>query len=253
MSQNSNKDLAIVQLIPNMLTIVAICAGLSSIRFAVHGNFELAVQLIFVAGVLDFLDGRLARLIGSESDMGAELDSLADFLNFGVAPALILYFWALQDMRGAAWIAVLIYTICCVLRLARFNVTSRAETEETGICEYFYGLPSPAAALLVMFPLYLSFSFADRPLLHDWVICAVLILVGISMISRIPIWSFKTTRISRKNAKFVLIVGVALGASVLTFAWTTLVAVCLLYLAVIIWSLIVKSPKPAQMGEDDGA
>ena len=117
--------LTIVQLIPNMLTIAAICAGLSAIRFGIEGNYVLAVQLILAACVLDGLDGRLARLLNSDSKMGAELDSLADFVNFGVAPALVIYFWALQDLRGIAWITVLIYAICCVVRLARFKVNGK--------------------------------------------------------------------------------------------------------------------------------
>jgi len=120
-NEKTKSELGLLQLLPNMLTIAAICAGLTAIRYGVQGNYLYAVQLILVASVLDGLDGRLARLLAADSKMGAELDSLADFLNFGVAPALIVYFWALQDVRGAGWIAALVYAVCCVVRLAQIG------------------------------------------------------------------------------------------------------------------------------------
>ncbi|MEO1502492.1 MAG: CDP-diacylglycerol--serine O-phosphatidyltransferase, partial [Pseudomonadota bacterium] len=144
-------DLALVQLIPNMLTIAAICAGLSAIRFGVQGNYELAVLLIVAACILDGLDGKIARLVGGDSKMGAELDSLADFVNFGVAPPLVIYLWALQDMRSAAWLCVLIFAICCVLRLARFNVSNKADGVDQPD-DFFVGVPAPAGAILVLLP-----------------------------------------------------------------------------------------------------
>ena len=219
-------DMPLLQLLPNMLTIAGLCAGLSAIRFGVEGNYELAVQLILAAGVLDGLDGRIARLLRSDSKMGAELDSLADVVNFGVAPPLVLYFWALQDTR-AGWIAVLVFAVCCILRLARFNVSSNADRDAGigGPSAYFTGVPSPAAALL-----------------PDFVVGAHMVVIGLLMISRIPTWSFKTARVSRRKAKFFLL-GVAIaGAAVLTYAWVTLVALCLAYIATIIWCLATKRP-----------
>jgi len=237
-------DIPLVQLIPNMLTIAAICAGLSAIRFSVQGDFVLAVQLILAACVLDGLDGRLARLLSSDSKMGAELDSLADFVNFGVAPPLILYFWALQDMRNAAWISVLVYAVCCVVRLARFNVTSKAnsETETATSNAYFVGVPSPAGALLVMLPMYVSFGFPNIPQLPAVFIGAHIVVIGLAMISRVPIWSFKTTRISRENVKFFLVGFAFVGAAVLTYAWITLVVLCIGYIGMIFWCWISKPP-----------
>ncbi|MFP3385257.1 MULTISPECIES: CDP-alcohol phosphatidyltransferase family protein [Tritonibacter] len=239
-TENTSTHLTIVQLIPNMLTIAAICAGLSAIRFGVEGNYVLAVQLILAACVLDGLDGRLARLLNSDSKMGAELDSLADFLNFGVAPVLVIYFWALQDLRGVAWITVLIFATCCVVRLARFNVAAKADSEEEreAAGAYFSGIPSPAGALLAMLPMFLSFAFADARLLPDLVICLHLILVGWAMIARFPVWSFKTARISRNNVKFFLVGFAVLGSAVLIYAWITLVVLCLAYLIVVIWSVL---------------
>ncbi|TMV06828.1 CDP-diacylglycerol--serine O-phosphatidyltransferase [Ruegeria sediminis] len=232
-------EFSLIQLLPNMLTITAICAGMSAIRFGVQGNYTLAVQLIVAACVLDGLDGRIARLLKSSSKMGAELDSLADFLNFGVAPPLIVYFWALQDIRSLAWLSVLIYAVCCVMRLARFNVTSKSE-EPGKDSAYFAGVPSPAGALLVMLPMYLSFAFSDWPQVPGIAICVYMVLIGLLMISTIPTWSFKTTRISRANVKYFLI-GVAFaGAAVLTFAWTTLIALCLGYAVMVIWAWFHK-------------
>lgn len=235
-------DIALIQLLPNMLTIAAICAGLSAIRFGVQGNYVLAVQLIVAACVLDGIDGRIARLLSSDSRMGAELDSLADFVNFGVAPPLVIYFWALQDMRSAAWLSVLVYAICCVMRLARFNVSSKADFDD-GSGEpsaYFTGVPSPAAALLVLLPMSVSFAFAGSPLLPDVVICAHMVLIGFLMISRVPTWSFKTTRLSRKNVKFFLVGFAFVGAAVLTYAWITLVVLCLGYVGMVVWCLLTK-------------
>ncbi|TDK44537.1 CDP-diacylglycerol--serine O-phosphatidyltransferase [Antarcticimicrobium luteum] len=235
----TRSDIGLIQLLPNMLTVAAICAGLSAIRFGVHGDYSLAVRLILVAGVLDGLDGRLARLLRSDSKMGAELDSLADFLNFGIVPPLVLYFWALQDMRNAAWLAVLIYAVCCVMRLARFNVSAKSEDRE-GETAYFTGIPSPAGALLVLMPMIVSFAFPAAPLLPDAALCIYIVLVGLLLISRIPTWSFKTTKISRENVKFFLVGFALVAAGVLTYAWTTLVVLCLAYVGVILWALIVK-------------
>lgn len=239
-SDKSKPDFSLVQLIPNMLTIAAICAGLSAIRFGVQGNYVLAVQLIMAACVLDGLDGRIARLLSSDSIMGAELDSLADFVNFGVAPPLVIYFWALQDMRSAAWISVLVFAVCCVVRLARFNVSSKADTDNLPSA-YFVGVPSPAGALLVMLPMFVSFAFVDRPVLPDVIICIYMVGVGFLMISRVPTWSFKTTRISRENVKFFLVGFAFVGAALLTFAWITLVALCVGYIGMVVWHLATRA------------
>ncbi|NDW52068.1 CDP-diacylglycerol--serine O-phosphatidyltransferase [Aliiroseovarius sp. PrR006] len=237
------KELSLLQLLPNVLTITAICAGLTSIKFGVQGNYTLAVQLVMAACILDGLDGRIARLLGSDSKMGAELDSLADFLNFGVAPPLIIYFWGLQEFPSAGWIFVLVFSACCVIRLARFNVGSKSE-DATLESSYFQGVPAPAGALLVMLPMYLSFAFTDAPLPNAIAICIYMAFIGLLLISRIPTWSFKTTKISRGNVKYFL-VGVAIaGAALLTFAWVTLIVLCLGYVAMVIWAWLEKDFLP---------
>lgn len=240
--ERKERGFTLLQLLPNMMTIAAICAGLSAIRFGVQGDYVLAVRLVMAACVLDGLDGRIARFLRSESKMGAELDSLADFLNFGVAPPLIIYFWALQSMPGTGWIAVLVFSVCCVMRLARFNVGSKSEKSRLGSA-YFEGVPAPAGALLVMLPMYISFAFDDAPLLPGLIICGYMIFVGLLMISSIPTWSFKTTRVSRENVKYFL-VGVAFaGAALLTYAWASLIILCLAYVAMVIWARVKIKPK----------
>jgi len=228
--------------LPNLLTIAAICAGLTAIRAAVTGDFAVAVQLILVACLLDGLDGRLARRMGSTSKIGAELDSLADFLNFGVATPLVLYFWALHEMESAAWLAVLIFTICCVLRLARFNVAAKSEAEVDS--RFFEGLPSPAGAILVMMPLYIAFAFPEAARVPGYVICLYMIGIGLLLISRLPTWSFKTTRVSRQNA-IVFVVGfVLVGYGVLNHAWITMIVICVGY-AAIVAAFIPRKAQPA--------
>ncbi len=244
--QRPRSEFPIITLLPNVLTIAAICAGLTAIRLGVEGNYELAVQLVLFAGVLDGLDGRLARALKSDSKMGAELDSLADFLNFGVAPPLLIYYWALDTTRSAGWICVLIFAVCCVVRLARFNVHAKSETDEFDN-RFFVGVPAPAGALLVLLPMFISFSIAEKPVLPVAMICLHMVFVGWLLISRIPTWSFKTLTVSRENVKFFL-VGIAFtGAAALTYAWVTLVALCIAYVGAVIWALVSgKRPDTSQ-------
>lgn len=244
MSKNDGKpfaELPLVQLIPNMLTIAAICAGLSAIRFGVQGSYEMAVLLIVAACILDGLDGKIARFLGGDSKMGAELDSLADFVNFGVAPPLVIYLWALQDMRSAAWLCVLLFAICCVLRLARFNVSNKADGDIQPPDDFFVGVPAPAGAILVLLPMSVSFAFSNRQLLPDILICVHMVLVGMAMISRIPTWSPKRVRISRDNIKYFLLGFALMGATLLTYAWITLVIFSFGYVAMVIWSRFAAS------------
>ncbi|MGR3540440.1 MAG: CDP-alcohol phosphatidyltransferase family protein [Hasllibacter sp.] len=236
------RDFSPIQLLPNALTVLAICAGLSAIRFAAAGDYMLAVQLILAACVIDSLDGRLARALKVDGAIGAELDSLADFLNFGVAPPLILYFWALSDLRSLGWLAVLFYAVCCVLRLARFNVAAKAAASSAPPA-YFTGLPSPAGALVVLLPMFVAFALYDRPPPPVWTVIAMLLVTGALMVSKVPVWSFKTTRISRESAGPALLAVALLGAAALTFPWPTLVALTLAYLFVVAWGLIALRRK----------
>ena len=226
----------LIHLLPNLLTITAICAGLTAIRFGYDGNFETAVRLILVACVLDALDGRLARMLNQATALGAELDSLADFVNFGVAPALILHSWTLHDFPRAGWMAVLFYAICCVLRLARFNVSIHIETPGTR-SDYFVGVPSPAGAVLVLLPMVVSFATTDAPLTPPAVVALYICVIGFLMISRIRTYSFKNLAIDRANTKFFLLAGAILVAALLTYFWITLTVLTLIYVAGLIWGV----------------
>ncbi len=228
--------LSIIQLIPNLVTISAIVAGLTAIRFGLEGNFERAVKLILLAAVLDGIDGSLARMLKSESKVGAELDSLADFLNFGVAPPLIMYFWILQEAKGLGWIAALVFSIASVLRLARFNVSEKSD-EDIDTKGYYIGIPSPAGALLVMMPMFITFAIEAGPFLPPLAVSAYVALIGLGLISRMPTWSFKAVHISREYVKFLVIGLVFVGAAIMSFPWITLFAIGLAYVGIVIWCI----------------
>ena len=235
--KNQKFELSLNQLLPNMMTIAAICLGVTAIKHGFESKFQSAVQLILLASVLDGLDGRVARLLRSDSKLGAELDSLADVLNFGVAPPFVLYFWALQDLQGIGWFSVQIFVVCCVVRLARFNVTSKSD-EEVNPSGYFVGFPAPAAALLVMLPMYFSFAFENANLLPSLAICGLLVLMGLLMISNIPTWSFKAVTTSPKNSKYFLLGFAVIGAAVLNYIWITLVGICIGYIILVLFTII---------------
>jgi CDP-diacylglycerol--serine O-phosphatidyltransferase len=227
----SEPQLHLLKLLPNLVSILALCSGLTAIRFAVAGNISVAVFLIALAAALDGLDGRLARMLKSESAIGAELDSLCDFVNFGVVPGLVLYFWGLGSEIQIGWIAVLVYAVCCMLRLARFNVGSRstAPAEKTA----FIGVPSPAGAMLALMPIYLSrVTDVELPALF---VAAWMVAVGGLMISRVRTPSFKRATVGVSKAPFVLVGAVALCGALVTFPWVTLLALAFAYLAGVAW------------------
>ena len=236
-TKNQKFELSLTQLLPSMITIAAICLGVTAIKYGFESKFQSAVQLILLAGVLDGLDGPVARLFRSDSKMGAELDSLADVLNFGIAPPLVLYFWALQDLQGIGWLSVQIFLVCCVVRLARFNVASKS-IEEVNSSGYFVGIPAPAAAFLVMLPMYFSFAFKEVNLLPSLLISGHLVLIGLLMISNIPTWSFKVVNSSQKKSKYFLI-GLAVGgAALLNYGWITLIGLCIGYIFMLTYPII---------------
>lgn len=232
----------ILQLLPNLISVLALCAGLTAIRMAVEGRFGWAVALIGLAAALDGIDGRLARMLKSESAIGAELDSLCDLVNFGVTPALVLYYWGLRADTAFGWIAVLIYAVCCMLRLARFNVGNRLpEGEEKP--KGFVGVPSPAGAMLALGPIYLVYAFDSAFRAPAFAVAVWMMFVGGLMISRMPTPSFKGVRIYTENARFILIGSVALVAALLTYPWTTLLLLDVVYLGgiLILWRKSARS------------
>lgn len=222
-------------LVPSIFTLLGLCAGLTAIRMAIETRYDVAVALIVLAAVLDAVDGRVARLLKATSRFGAELDSLADFVNFGVAPAIIVFTWALGDLKSAGWIVVMIFAICAALRLARFNVALDATDKPAWQGNYFVGVPVPAGALIVLLPLYVeNLGFADISSL--WPVILVYTL-GISflMVSRVPTYSGKLLgqRIGREYVLPVFLLAALFVALLLTYPYIVLTAGTLLYLAVI--------------------
>lgn len=231
-----SRRLSLQQLLPNLVTLGAICAGLTAMRFSIEGRIGEAVALVLLAAVLDGVDGRMARMLATESAIGAELDSLADFMNFGVVVGLLVYLAALHDLSSFGWIAVLIYVICCVLRLARFNVGAKAEPSVTA--KGFTGVPSPAGAMLALAPIAFDRAFPTLPDLPETIAAFWLIGVALLLISRIPTPSLKLVRIGSDTLPYLLVMIVAGAAILLTWPWETLVALNAAYLCVIIWSAI---------------
>jgi len=230
------RKLHILHLLPNLVSILGLCSGLTAIRFAMDGRFATAIALIGLAAALDALDGRLARMLKSESAIGAELDSLGDFVNFGVTPALVLYIWGLKGEASLGWIAVLIYAICCMLRLARFNVgNKRADGQEPAERTSFIGVPSPAGAMLVLAPMYLAFCFAGEVRIPAAAVALWMVAMGALMISRIRTPSLKRVTIYAEDARYVLVAVAAVVAALLTYPWITLLALAALYLAAILF------------------
>ena len=191
-------------ILPNMLTLIGVCIGLSSIRFALDGKFEFAIVAIIIAAIIDGLDGRIARLIKGTSKVGKELDSLTDMISFGVAPAFIMFFWKMDTLGRFGWLLCLVYVICVALRLARFNINSNQEPSWRD--NFFEGVPSPAGGILVLTPLIISLTDFNLIQLNYNLITPILfIITSLLLISKFPTYSFKKIVIQRKTTIFLLI------------------------------------------------
>ena len=219
-------------LLPNALTIFGLCLGLSSIKFALDANYSMSIIAIGFAAILDTLDGRVARLIKGTSKVGKELDSLTDVISFGVAPGFIMYFWSLNEFGKFGWMLVLIYTVCCALRLARFNLTIVAEFETWKI-NYFEGVPSPAAAGLVLLPLILNLSGLFNYQNNLGISSFAILFTSVLMVSKIPTYSLKKIIIPR-NLTIFLLLGIGIYVSLLIFyTFKTLFFTGLIYVILI--------------------
>ncbi|GHU06275.1 CDP-diacylglycerol--serine O-phosphatidyltransferase [Alphaproteobacteria bacterium] len=219
------------KLAPNILTLLALCAGLTSLRFGLHGQWQPAVISVFLAGVFDGLDGRVARLLQGTSKFGAELDSLSDFVCFGVAPAMLLYFWTLQEAGAPGWASVLLFSVCCALRLARFNTALDEPDKPPFAHNYFTGVPAPAAAGLALAPMILSFQTGGADSVFHEPAVPIIVLIGVSflMVSRIPTYSGKRFRVP---SSYVLPMMLAVGlfaAFLVSEPWLTIATLLLLY------------------------
>ncbi|MCI0430516.1 MAG: CDP-diacylglycerol--serine O-phosphatidyltransferase [Rhodospirillales bacterium] len=231
------RDQSLNRLIPNMLTIGALCAGLTAVHFGLQGHWERAIIALVVAGILDGLDGRIARLLNGSSRFGAELDSLSDFVSFGVAPALLLYYWTLKDLRGLGWVLALVFAVCCALRLARFNTRIDNADLPAWTGKFFTGVPAPAGAGLAITPMIATFEFGPGYVDQPAVVGAVLLAVSLLMVSQVPTFSLKRIRVPHHNVVPALLVVGLLAACLVSIPWITLLAVGAVYIASIPWSI----------------
>jgi len=218
-------------LAPNILTLLALCAGLTAVRFALAEKWELAVASIFIAAILDGLDGRVARLLKVSSKFGAELDSLADFVSFGVAPGMVLYLWSLQTAGGLGWVVALAYIICVGLRLARFNTALEDPAKAAIAARFFTGVASPPGAGLALFPMVLYFQLGwdvlrSAPLVGLWSL-----MIGGLMVSSLPTFAFKKVRVRRDLVLPTLLIVGLLAASIATMPWATLAVIGVAFMA----------------------
>jgi CDP-diacylglycerol--serine O-phosphatidyltransferase len=235
------------RLIPNIMTMLGLCAGLVAIRFAIDGRWPQAAAFIVVAGVIDGLDGRLARLLKATSRFGAEFDSLADFLSFGVAPGLVLYLWTMQNVGPIGFLPCLLFAVCAALRLARFNAALDVGLEKPKPAyayNFFTGVPAPAGAGCALFPLFAAIAFGEwgwqgfaDAIRHPVVVGTVLVLVGGMMVSTVPTWSFKNFKVPR-SAVLPLLLGVGGYVALLVAEpWAALAAAGIIYLGMLPFSV----------------
>ena len=223
------KGQSVGKLVPNVITVAAACAGLTGIRFAIEGRFEYAVAAIIVAAILDALDGRMARILKASSEFGAQLDSLSDIVSFGVAPALVVYFWSLQTVGGLGWAITLFFIVCCGLRLARFN--SMLGKLPPYAYNYFTGVPAPAGALMSLLPVVLWLEFGVNLVESPLVTGPWSVLMAGLMVSRVPTYSFKRLKIPQHYILPLLVVVGLMVAGMAGRPWLVLTIVAILYLS----------------------
>lgn len=225
------KGLPFNKMIPNILTLLALCAGMTGIRFAVLERWEHAVLAILVAAILDALDGRVARILKGTSKFGAELDSLADIVNFGVAPAMMLFLWTMKDAGGIGWVLSLLFTVCCVLRLARFNTDLDEPDMPRWASNFFTGVPAPMAAGLVLLPMMLSFQVGDGFFREPVVVAVFLVVVSGLMVSRFPTFAFKKFKVAHRWVLPTMLFVGLFAASLASMTWVTISVILIAYMA----------------------
>lgn len=243
------REIPLRMMFPNLITVLAICAGLSGIRFGFQGRFEPAVVMVLLAAFLDGVDGRLARLLKATSKFGAQMDSLADIVNFGVAPALVLYAFLLERAGSPGWIATLLFAIACGMRLARFNVLDEEGEQPSWQAEYFVGVPAPAGAVLVMLPLYLSFLGLGPTREVAFASTGFTVLIAFLLVSRLPVYSGKSLKIPG-DRMLLVILAIALYILLLaSYPWYTLTASVAAYLIFLPFSVRAYSRRAKREGE----
>ena len=231
------RGLAFRALVPNAVTALALCFGLTGVRFAIAEEWGAAVACVVIAGVLDGMDGRIARLLRANSRFGAELDSLSDVTAFGVAPALIIYLWSLNQEPKFGWVAALALAVCCALRLARFNSRMDADDQPHKSAGYLTGVPAPAGAGLAFVPVYL-WLVTGQEIFRAWFVTMPwVIFIALLLISSVATYSWSSLRIRRSSRLFALAGIGLLGAALVTAPWVTLLAISVLYIAMLPFSI----------------
>lgn len=244
-------SIPIQKLAPNFVTLLGLCLGITSIRYAFDGKWAITAALIIIAAFMDGIDGRLARILNATSIFGAQLDSLADVISFGVAPAVVLYLWSLHDIpyKGIGWAIVLFYIACSAIRLARFNSTLDSAEEQEKLQDYSTGVPITTSAGVALLPMILSFELLpeirENNRMLPWFIAAYLVVIGLLMISRIPTFSFKRLHIRREYVSFILLIVALIMAGIILEPWIVLPILILIYLLTIPISIYfyIKSKK----------
>jgi CDP-diacylglycerol--serine O-phosphatidyltransferase len=237
------EDLSIGKLVPSTITLLALCSGVTAIRFGLNDQWTMAVTFVIASMILDMLDGRAARMLGADSRFGAQLDSLADLVSFGVAPAIIMYMWTLHQMGNAGWIAALIFCACAAIRLARFNVESVRDEGATKGNPFFTGLPTPAAACMMLLPLLVSFQLGQFWVREPWVSGLFIAITSVLMVSRVPTPSIKYMKLQRQHRYLAGLAFAVLAGLLIAFPWATLTIGLLIYVGSIPFAIFAHHPR----------
>jgi len=236
-----NKSNYLSKYIPNFITILSLCCGLTSIKFTINEEWRIAIYLIIFASVFDFFDGWFARKLKGGSNFGAELDSLSDFISFGVAPSLLIYFWSLHELKSLGWSIMLFFSACAALRLARFTADIYLTTKPIDPSIYFTGVPSPAAAGLSLLPLFIYFEFNFTLVQNAYFNLFNLSIIGFLMVSKIPTISLKNINFSKKYAPWIVLLIVVISIGLISNLWLTLVILTTTYLISILYTVLINS------------
>ena len=228
--KEKRKSQSFNRMIPNILTMLALCAGLTSLRFGMEGKWEAAVASIVVAGVLDALDGRIARLIRGTSKFGAELDSLSDFLAFGIAPAVLLFLWTMKEAGPIGWVLVLLFAVCCALRLARFNTDMDSQHLPVWTKSFFTGVPAPAGGGLALLPIIISFQVENELIRKPQIVGKLNVVISALMVSKIQTYSFKQERVPHKYVLLTMLFVGLIAAFAVGAPWLTITILLIAYI-----------------------
>ena len=237
MDNNSNY---LSKFIPNSITILSLCCGLSSIRFSILNEWKIAILLIIFAGIFDFFDGWFAKKLKGNSSFGAELDSLSDVISFGVAPSILIYLWTLSDLKSLGWSVCLFFVVCSALRLARFTTDINLAPEKIDSNIYFTGVPSPAAAGLTLLPIFIYLEFDILLLKYPYINLINLGVIGFLMVSKIPTISLKKINLENKYSPWVILLISALCIGLISNVWLTLIIITIVYIFSIFYTVIIN-------------